>query len=162
MPCRVDRISPGMSSRPKFSRAHVPQGLVTRMRDQFRDLKQGRMTVVEYRDKFLTLARYAPEDSDTEAKKKERFLNGLLDEMQPVLVNVPFPDLEALVDSAIHMEGKLNQAQENRKRRMVHQGGSGYHQKHRPNGSSGYPPRNHRPHNQVQTVWLGGCPGVFG
>ncbi|KAK1694608.1 hypothetical protein QYE76_011305 [Lolium multiflorum] len=40
-----------------------------------------------------------------------------------VLVNIPFADLEALVDSAIQMEGKLNQANENRKRRMMHQSG---------------------------------------
>ena len=55
----------------KFSRYHVPPGLVLKMRDEFRDLKQGRMSVVEYRDKFLTLSRYAPDDSDTVAKKKE-------------------------------------------------------------------------------------------
>ena len=65
----------------KFSRNHVPPGLIKRMRDDFRELKQGRMTVVEYRDKFLSLARYAPDEIDTEAKKKERFLNALHDEM---------------------------------------------------------------------------------
>ena len=100
----------------KFSRAHVPPGLVKRMRDEFRELKQGRMNVVEYRDKFITLSRYAPDETDTEEKKKERFLNGLHDEMQTVLVNIPFVDLEALVDSAIQMEGKINQANEDRKR----------------------------------------------
>jgi len=85
----------------KFSRTHVPQGLVNRMRDEFRELKQGRMTVVEYHDRFLSLARYAPDEINTEAKKKERFLNGLHDEMQTVLVNIRFQDLEELVDSAI-------------------------------------------------------------
>src|SRR4051812_36047533 len=59
----------------KFSRTHVPPGLIKRIRDEFRELKKGRMTVVEYRDKFLSLARYAPDEIDTEAKKKERFLN---------------------------------------------------------------------------------------
>ncbi|KAK1666278.1 hypothetical protein QYE76_054437 [Lolium multiflorum] len=67
------------------------------------------MTVVEYRDKFLTLSRYAPDETDTTEKRKERFLNGLHDEMHTVLVNISFADLEALVDSAIQMEGKLNQ-----------------------------------------------------
>ena len=108
----------------KFSRTHVPPVLIKRMRDEFRELKQGRMTVVEYRDKFLSLARYAPDKIDTEAKKKERFLNGLHDEMQTVLVNIPFVDIEALVDSAIQMEGKINKANENRKRRMMHQPGT--------------------------------------
>ncbi|KAK1647616.1 hypothetical protein QYE76_065421 [Lolium multiflorum] len=73
----------------KFSKYHVPQGLIKKMRDEFRELKQGRMSVVEYRDKFLTLSRYAPDETDTNEKRKERFLNGLHDEMQTVLVNIP-------------------------------------------------------------------------
>ncbi|KAK1653225.1 hypothetical protein QYE76_071030 [Lolium multiflorum] len=105
----------------KFSKYHVPPGLIKKMRDEFRELKQGRMTVVEYRDKFLTLSRYAPDETDTVEKRKERFLNGLHDEMQTVLINIPFADLEALVDSAIQMEGKIHQANENRKRRMMNQ-----------------------------------------
>ncbi|KAK1626390.1 hypothetical protein QYE76_000705 [Lolium multiflorum] len=104
----------------KFSKYHVPPGLIKKMRDEFRELKQGRMSVVEYRD--LTPSRYAPDETDTTEKRKERFLNGLHDEMQTVLVNIPFADLEALVDSAIQMEGKLHQANENRKRRMMNQG----------------------------------------
>ncbi|KAK1625998.1 hypothetical protein QYE76_000313 [Lolium multiflorum] len=107
----------------KFSKYHVPPGLIKKMRDEFRELKQGRMSVVEYRDRFLTLSRYAPDETDTTEKRKERFLNGLHDEMQTVLVNIRFADLEALVDSAIQMEGKLHQANENRKRRMMHQSG---------------------------------------
>ncbi|KAK1648427.1 hypothetical protein QYE76_066232 [Lolium multiflorum] len=105
----------------KFSKYHVPPGLIKKMRDEFRELKQGRMSVVEYRDRFLTLSRYAPDETDTNEKRKERFLNGLHDEMQTVLVNIPFADLEALVDSSIQMEGKLHQANENRKRRMMNQ-----------------------------------------
>ncbi|KAK1679804.1 hypothetical protein QYE76_040652 [Lolium multiflorum] len=107
----------------KFSKYHVPPGLIKKMRDEFRELKQGRMSVVEYRDRFLTLSRYAPDETDTTEKRKERFLNGLHDEMQTVLVNIPFADLEALVDSAIQMEGKLHCANENRKRRMMNQSG---------------------------------------
>ncbi|KAK1683799.1 hypothetical protein QYE76_044647 [Lolium multiflorum] len=104
----------------KFSKYHVPPGLIKKMRDEFRELKQGRMTVVEYRDKFLTLSR-------------------------TVLVNIPFADLEALVDSAIQMEGKLNQANENRKRRMMHQSGPSNTPKFRPSSSGGFTPRNNRP-----------------
>src|SRR4051812_18316899 len=128
----------------KFSRNHVPPGLVKRMRDEFGELKQGRMTVVEYRDKFLSLARYAPDEIDTEAKK-ERFLNGLHEEIQTVLVNIPFADIEALVDSAIQMEGKINQANENHKRRMMHQPGTHHTPKYRPNPSVGCAPRTNRP-----------------
>ncbi|KAK1616108.1 hypothetical protein QYE76_021625 [Lolium multiflorum] len=94
-------------------------GLIKKMRDEFRAEARtddgGRI-----RDGFL-LVRYAPWD-DTREEAGE-ILNGLHDEMQTVLVNIPFADLEALVDSAIQMEGKLNQANENRKRRMMHQSG---------------------------------------
>ncbi|KAK1670946.1 hypothetical protein QYE76_059105 [Lolium multiflorum] len=133
----------------KFSKYHVPQGLIKKMRDEFRELKQGRMSVVEYRDRFLTLSRYAPDETDTNEKRKERFLNGLHDEMQTVLVNIPFADLEALVDSAIQMEGKLHQANENRKRRMMNQNGPHNAQKHRNNHSGGFTPRNNRPPAQT-------------
>ena len=51
------------------------------MRDKFLMLGQGILSVFEYWEKFTTLARYAPEDVNTEVKKKERFLNGLHDEL---------------------------------------------------------------------------------
>ncbi|KAK1666255.1 hypothetical protein QYE76_054414 [Lolium multiflorum] len=69
------------------------------------------------------------------------------DEMQTVLVNIPFADLEALVDSAIQMEGKLHQANENRKRRMMNQ--SGPHHTRSNNSSGGFTPRNNRPPAQT-------------
>src|SRR4051812_25665636 len=119
------------------------------MRDEFRELKQGRMTVVEYRDKFLTLSRYAPDKTDTNEKRKERFMNGLHDEMQTVLVNIPFVALEALVDSAIQMEGKLNQANENRKRKMMHQSGPNNTSKFHPSSSGGYALRPNKPVCQI-------------
>ncbi|KAK1663566.1 hypothetical protein QYE76_051725 [Lolium multiflorum] len=131
----------------KFSKYHVPPGLIKKMRDEFRELKQGRMSVVEYRDRFLTV-KVRP-DGDTTEKRKERFLNGLHDEMQTVLVNIPFADLEALVDSAIQMEGKLHQANENRKRRMMHQSGPSNTPRYRPNSSGGFNPRNTKPQNQM-------------
>jgi hypothetical protein len=46
------------------------------MRDKFLNLKQGRMSVTEYLDKFTTWGRYAPNDIDTDEKKRERFMNG--------------------------------------------------------------------------------------
>ncbi|KAK1666420.1 hypothetical protein QYE76_054579 [Lolium multiflorum] len=97
---------------------------------------------------FLTLSRYAPDETDTNEKRKERFLNGLHDEMQTVLVNIPFADLEALVDSTIQMEGKLHQANENRKRRMMNHNGPHHTQKYRNNSSGGFTPRHNKPPSQ--------------
>ncbi|KAK1677095.1 hypothetical protein QYE76_037943 [Lolium multiflorum] len=69
--------------------------------------------------------------------------------MQTVLVNIPFADLEALVDSAIQMEGKLHQANENRKRRMMNQSGPSNAPRYRPRSSGGFAPRNNKPQNQI-------------
>src|SRR3954462_1793214 len=43
------------------------------------------------------------------------------------------------------MEGKINQANENRKCRMMHQPGTHHTPKYRPNPSTGFAPRNNRP-----------------
>jgi hypothetical protein len=103
----------------KFCKAHIPSGLIKIMRDKFLNLKQGGMIVTEYLDKFTTWGRYAPNDINTDKKKRERFLNGLQEELQTYLVAVPYNDLEALVDAAIMVEDKNKAAHESRKRRMM-------------------------------------------
>ncbi|KAK1646181.1 hypothetical protein QYE76_063986 [Lolium multiflorum] len=47
------------------------------------------------------------------------------------------------------MEGKLHQANENRKRRMMNQSGPSNAPRYRPSSSSGFAPRNNKPQNQV-------------
>ena len=37
--------------------------------EEFRNLKQGAMTVTQYTRKFMKLSRYAPDDIDTDKKK---------------------------------------------------------------------------------------------
>src|SRR3954467_3422640 len=108
----------------KFKKAHIQTALIRRMRDELRHLKQGGMTMVGYLHRFTQLSRYAPEEVDTEEKRKDRFLDGLHDELQVVLVAMQFPDLESLADDAIMMGGKIKMAAENRKRRMMQQGGT--------------------------------------
>jgi hypothetical protein len=107
----------------KFRKAHVPTGLIKIMCDKFLNLKQGGMSVTEYLDKFTTWGRYTPNDIDTDEKKRERFLNGLQEELQTYLVAVPYNNLEAMVDAAIMVEDKNKAARESRKGRMMSQGG---------------------------------------
>jgi hypothetical protein len=107
----------------KFRKAHIPFRLIKIMRNKFLNLKQGGMSVTEYLDKFTTWGRYAPNDIDTDEKKRECFLNGLQEELQTYLVAVPYNDLEALVDATIMVEDKNKAARESRKRRMMSHGG---------------------------------------
>jgi hypothetical protein len=59
--------------RDNFHRYHVPEGLMIVRKEEFLALKQGPLSVSEYRDKFLQLSRYAPEDVNTHAKRQYRF-----------------------------------------------------------------------------------------
>jgi hypothetical protein len=55
--------------RDNFHQYHVLAGLMTVKKEEFLALKQGPMSVSEYRDRFLQLSRYAPEDVNTDAKR---------------------------------------------------------------------------------------------
>jgi hypothetical protein len=68
--------SPGGEFRDNFRCYHVPKGLMIVRKEEFLALKQGPLFVSEYRDKFLHLSRYAPEDVNTDAKRQYRFLRG--------------------------------------------------------------------------------------
>ena len=50
--------------------------------EEFRALKQGSMSVAEYRDKFAQLLRYAPNEVTNDADKQRRFRKGLYDGLQ--------------------------------------------------------------------------------
>jgi hypothetical protein len=45
----------------QFRNYHIPAGLMKIMKKEFLSLKQGSMSVSEYRDKFIQLSRYAPD-----------------------------------------------------------------------------------------------------
>ncbi|CAO2175708.1 unnamed protein product [Urochloa humidicola] len=61
-----------------FRNHHIPAGLMKLKKKEFQALKQGGMSVSEYRDRFIQLSRYAPEDVDSDEKKQDLFLKGLI------------------------------------------------------------------------------------
>jgi hypothetical protein len=126
----------------KFRKAHIPSRLIKIMREKLLNLKQGGMSVPEYLDKFTTWGRYAPNDIDTDEKKRERFLNVLQEELRTYLVAVHYPDLEAMVDAAIMVKEKNKAARESRKQRMMSQGGpSGQRSRSLPPSRAAPPPQ---------------------
>jgi hypothetical protein len=56
-----------------FQEHDVPLGIVQLKEEEFRELTQGGRSVSEYVHKFTELARYAPDDVSTEAKKMSCF-----------------------------------------------------------------------------------------
>ena len=64
------------------------------------------MTVTEYSDRFLQLARYAPAKVADDREKQEHFMEGLEDYIQYALLNLRFDDFNHLVDSALNTKRK--------------------------------------------------------
>jgi hypothetical protein len=131
--------------RDNFRRYHVLEGLMIVRKEEFLALKQGPMSVSEYRDKFLHLSRYAPEDVNTDAKRQYRFLRGLVDPLHYQLMNHTFPTFQHLIDRAIMTERKRREM-EDRKRKI---GGPQVGSSSRPR-YSGNPPQKFKQGNQHQ------------
>jgi len=86
--------------------------------DEFLALNQGTMTVMEYRDCFLQLARYAPAKVADDREKQEHFMEGLNDYLKYALLNLRFDDFNHLVDAALNTVRK-HREKEVRKRKFA-------------------------------------------
>ncbi|WVZ80628.1 hypothetical protein U9M48_028087 [Paspalum notatum var. saurae] len=102
--------------RENFRNHHVPAGLMKMKKKEFLSLKQGGMSVTEYRDKFLQLARYATAEVAEDREKQEYFLEGLNDELQYQLMNHTFPSFHQLVDRALFTERKRQEIEERKRK----------------------------------------------
>jgi hypothetical protein len=89
---------------------------------EFADLKQGSMTVNEYLNSFIQLSRYAPDDINTNEKKKDMFLNGLNDDIQFQLLNTNYANFQHVVDKAIVIENKTKVMEKDGKRKVSFHG----------------------------------------
>jgi len=87
-------------------------------RKEFLALKQGAMTVTEYHDRFLQLARYATADVTDDRNKQEHVMEGLNDHLQYALLNLHFHDFNHLVDCALNLERK-HREMEDKKRKLA-------------------------------------------
>jgi hypothetical protein len=76
------------------------------------------MTVTEYRDRFLQLARYAPTEVARDGDKQERIREGLDDHLEYALMNHRFDNFNQLVDAALNTERKRREI-EDKKRKMA-------------------------------------------
>lgn len=99
-----------------FRFAHISSGVMKLKREEFFDLRQDDRNVIGYMNEYNNLACYAPDDVDTDTKKKERFLNGLNDKLSILLTVAYTPAYQSLVDQAIVLESKLKQVP-NKKRK---------------------------------------------
>jgi hypothetical protein len=108
-------------------------------KEEFRSLRQGGRTLKEYMDDFYALSRYAPEDIDTDAKRKEKFLSGLKGELKIPLSVAYAPNYQSLLDQAITMDNNIKK-EENRKRKFNNSKShvEPFHKKHHSSENSGH------------------------
>ncbi|WVZ52227.1 hypothetical protein U9M48_003309, partial [Paspalum notatum var. saurae] len=94
--------------RKNFCNHHVPAGLMKMKKKEFLSLKQGNMSVTEYRDKFLR--------GGGGQEKQEYFPEGLNDELQYRLMNHTFPSFHQSVDVALLTERKRREIEERKRK----------------------------------------------
>src|SRR3954466_10859128 len=99
-----------------FRAWHIPQGLMDQKKEEFRQLRQGQTTVDEYHRIFLELSRYAEKDVATDARKQERFREGLQPEIELALALFDCADFATLVSKAFQAETALTKNRESLKR----------------------------------------------
>ena len=87
-----------------FRAHHIPQGLMERKFNEFRDLTQGTDTVLQYAQKFNNLCQYAGYQADTDMKKRDCFRRGLNTKLKECLNLVKTDTYNELVNLAITQE----------------------------------------------------------
>ena len=86
--------------------------------DEFRNLKQGAMTVTQYIRKFMKLSHYTMDDINTDKKKQDRFRRGLSPALRTQLVTHIYPDFNTLTNKEILLENARLELENDRKRKF--------------------------------------------
>jgi hypothetical protein len=87
-----------------FRAHHIPLRIMKLK--EFLSLTQGNMTVSEYHDLFTQLSYYALEEVDTDEKRQERFLEGLIGPLNYQLQSHILPNFQTLLNKAFGLESK--------------------------------------------------------
>jgi hypothetical protein len=107
-----------------FKDHHIPKGLMDRKMRELLALKQGADTVYQYAQKFNSLCQYGGHHVDIDAKKMERFRDGLDGDLYKRLILMEPNSYHELVNKAISQEDAMKKAQKDRKRQADFTSGS--------------------------------------
>jgi hypothetical protein len=108
-----------------FKSHHIPKGLMDRKMRELLALRQGSDTVYRYAQKFNNLCQYGGHHVDTDAKKMERFRDGLDGKLYERLNLLEPADFHELVNKAISQEDAMKKAHGDKKRASGFAPGSG-------------------------------------
>jgi hypothetical protein len=101
-------------------RAHYILTVVMRKKPlEFMDLKQGGRSVHDYSKQFNHLAQYAPDQVDTDKKKKDRFMTGLSTKLQERMALNTGGTLPEFVSNIMIVDDPIHAHKETKKMKVV-------------------------------------------
>ena len=115
---------------------------------EFLELKQGAMTVMEYMARFTKLSHFADDYVATDAAKVRRFENGLRLFIRGRIVGLRLQDMESMVGTAMTIEREIDNARSTQDvgisgKRKESQSSSNSGKKQRASSSRGFQSRGH-------------------
>ena len=115
---------------------------------EFLELKQGMMTVMEYVTRFTELARFADDHVATDMAKVKRFENGLKLSIWGRIVGLRLQDMDSMVGTALTVEREIEDARSTgdagvSSKRKESQSSSSSRKKQRASSSRGFRGRDH-------------------
>jgi hypothetical protein len=142
----ADYQVPWAEFRNAFRAYYIPAGVMRKKHQEFMDLKQEGRSVHDYSKQFNHLAQYAPDQVDTDEKKKDRFMIGLstkLQERTALNTGGTFPEF---VSNVMIADDAIRAHKETKKRKVVAAPSSSAPPKYRTVYHHGptYPPRPQR------------------
>ena len=115
---------------------------------EFLELKQGTMTVMDYVARFTELARCSEDYVTTDMAKVRRFENGLKLSIRGRIIGLRLQDMNSMVGTALTIEREIEGAQSTRdvgvsSKRKESQSSSSLEKKQRASSSRGFQDRSH-------------------
>jgi hypothetical protein len=114
-----------------FKSHHIPKGLMDRKMRELLALRQGSDTVYHYAQNINSVCQYGGHHVDTDAKKIERFCDGLDGKLYERLNLLEPESFHELVNKAISQEDAMKKAHRDKKRPSGFASGSGTNKKFR-------------------------------
>jgi hypothetical protein len=104
--------------RTAFRVHHIPEGLIERKLNEFLNLTQGTRIVTQYAQVFNHLCQYAGSHADTDARKRDRFRQGLNTKLKEWLNLAKADNFNELVNMAITQEDCISAHRAEKKRKI--------------------------------------------
>ena len=102
----------------KFKKQYVGLIYLSNMRQEFHNLKQRHMSVIEYQREFTRLSKYAPELLVTKEEKCRKFEDGLNDYIRAHVTGFCHDNFSKIVTCALNVERVKKEEYERKERRQ--------------------------------------------